>query len=212
MVGTHVMGFVLGSQPPIDPSDPYSGLNKHSMAGLHAFSMLTGRSASYTFYLDELMKAAPLSGTTGPIPQPSGGTTVTPTMTTTPTTTPTSMPTTTPTLTPPPSSTTTSSTSTTIMPPTSTSQVPIPTISAGSWYDAVTNVTFRRYYNSNLQATYGYIFPPTNASTDEFIGIFQAPVVAGYLGNSLGPGMRNNPLIVGWVDGTTPRVSARWAT
>ncbi|EAU83855.1 hypothetical protein CC1G_09524 [Coprinopsis cinerea okayama7 len=85
---------------------------------------------------------------------------------------------------------------------------------ASQWYDSLTGVTWQRYYQQDFDASWGYLFPSSagGAATDEFIGIFQAPANSGWIGNSLGGGMRNAPLIVGWVDGTTPRISARWAT
>jgi Cytochrome domain of cellobiose dehydrogenase len=76
----------------------------------------------------------------------------------------------------------------------------------------LTGVTFRRYYNADVDTSWGYIFPPTTGETDDFVGIFQAPASAGWIGNSLGGGMRNAPLLLGWVDNGNPKLSVRWAT
>lgn len=84
------------------------------------------------------------------------------------------------------------------------------------WVDSATNVTFSRFYVKAEDIGYGYVFPPLPAAgqpaADEFIGIFTAPIAAGWVGNALGPGMKNNLLILGWVSGTTPVLSTRYAT
>lgn len=60
---------------------------------------------------------------------------------------------------------------------------------------------------------YGYLFPPLPAAgqapSNEFIGIFTAPASTGWIGSSLGGGMTNNLLIVGWTNGNTPVLSSR---
>ncbi|KAJ3500222.1 hypothetical protein NLJ89_g9889 [Agrocybe chaxingu] len=84
------------------------------------------------------------------------------------------------------------------------------------WCDSLTNVCFTSYYYPDLDTTWGYAFPPLPAAgqtpSDEFIGIFVGPSSLGWIGNSLGNGMRQNPLIVAWTDGNTPRASVRFTS
>ncbi|KAG2006962.1 cellobiose dehydrogenase [Coprinopsis cinerea AmutBmut pab1-1] len=72
------------------------------------------------------------------------------------------------------------------------------------WCDSITDICFQRYYDADLDIAWGYVFPPSPSAgepqPDEFIGLFTGPVSAGWIGNSLGGGMRSNPLVVGWVD------------
>jgi len=85
---------------------------------------------------------------------------------------------------------------------------------AAQWCDSQTKICFQRYYISDLDVGLGYIFPPlpsSGAAPDDFIGIYTAPAGAGWIGNSLGGGMTNSLLIVGWMNGGTPVVSARRA-
>ena len=86
--------------------------------------------------------------------------------------------------------------------------------SVGEWADPVAKVTWTRYHDPDLDLTQGYIFPPASEgqAPDEFVGIFQAPSSGGYIGSSLGGGMRENLLLVAWTDGKIPRISPRWAT
>ncbi|KAF9057253.1 hypothetical protein BJ165DRAFT_1333787, partial [Panaeolus papilionaceus] len=84
------------------------------------------------------------------------------------------------------------------------------------WCDSITSICFGRFYISNLDTAHGYIFPPLPSSggtpSNEFIGFFTAPLSTGWVGMSLGGGMTSNPLLVGWTDGNTPRVSVRYVT
>ncbi|PPQ71370.1 hypothetical protein CVT24_011756 [Panaeolus cyanescens] len=86
--------------------------------------------------------------------------------------------------------------------------------SAARWCDSITGLCFARYYLPSLDVGFGYVFPPLPPAgqqpSNEFIGFFTAPVTTGWIGNSLGGGMRSNPLIVAWTDNSTPRVSARY--
>ncbi|TFK32758.1 hypothetical protein BDQ12DRAFT_701066 [Crucibulum laeve] len=84
--------------------------------------------------------------------------------------------------------------------------------SATQWCDNLTNICFTRYYLQSLDTGFGYVFPPLQPPSNEFIGIYTAPVSAGWIGNSLGGGMRSNPLIIGWIDESKPVVSARFVS
>lgn len=80
----------------------------------------------------------------------------------------------------------------------------------GRWCDSLSGACFQRFYDPRVDTTWGYAFPPT--PNGEFIGIYIAPVTAGWIGASLGGGMENNPLILTWVDGTKPMLSVRYTT
>ncbi|RXW15117.1 hypothetical protein EST38_g10738 [Candolleomyces aberdarensis] len=71
---------------------------------------------------------------------------------------------------------------------------------ASQWCDSITDICFQRYYDEELNMGWGYLFPPAASAPGEFVGLFTAPVSAGWVGNSLGGGMRSNPLVIGWVD------------
>ncbi|TFK21044.1 CBD9-like protein [Coprinopsis marcescibilis] len=75
------------------------------------------------------------------------------------------------------------------------------------WCDSWTNVCFQRFYDASIDTGWGYLFPSTPRT--EFIGIFTAPVGVGWVGTSLGGGMRSNPLLLAWVNGQTPLISVR---
>ncbi|RXW23642.1 hypothetical protein EST38_g2206 [Candolleomyces aberdarensis] len=81
---------------------------------------------------------------------------------------------------------------------------------ATRWCDGLTGICLWRYHEENLDLGYGYIFPPTARNSTEFIGFLTAPASVGWIGSSLGGPMRNNTLIVGWVDGNKPVISARF--
>ncbi|KAJ2916211.1 hypothetical protein MD484_g4181, partial [Candolleomyces efflorescens] len=83
---------------------------------------------------------------------------------------------------------------------------------SGQWTDPITNVAgFQRYYDSILDTSYAFLFPPLQPTSNEFIGIYTGPSTVGYLGTSLGGGMRSNLLIVGWLNNAnTPVVSPRY--
>ncbi|CAA7262731.1 unnamed protein product [Cyclocybe aegerita] len=82
------------------------------------------------------------------------------------------------------------------------------------WCDSVTDICFSRYYLEDLDTTFGYLFPPLPSDgqppSDEFIGIFIAPASTGWIGNSLGGGMRSNPLVIGWVNESAAVLSVRF--
>ncbi|TFK28302.1 cellobiose dehydrogenase [Coprinopsis marcescibilis] len=82
---------------------------------------------------------------------------------------------------------------------------------ASEWCDSTTDICFQRHYDADLDFGFGYIFPPEPAAgaprSTEFIGIFTGPRGTGWLGNSLGGGMRNNPLIVAWVNADNSAVA-----
>ncbi|RXW12263.1 hypothetical protein EST38_g13592 [Candolleomyces aberdarensis] len=84
--------------------------------------------------------------------------------------------------------------------------------SATQWTDPLTNIPFWRYVDTSVDAGYGFIFPPLQPTSNEFIGIFTVPTGAGWAGVSLGGGMRSNLLIVGWLNGNTPVLSSRYVT
>ncbi|TFK28283.1 CBD9-like protein [Coprinopsis marcescibilis] len=86
--------------------------------------------------------------------------------------------------------------------------------SVGEWADPVAGVTWTRWTDPDLDVTTGWVFPPLSGgqAPDEFVGIFQAPSSGGYIGSSLGGGMRENLLLLAWTDGKIPRISPRWAT
>ena len=71
---------------------------------------------------------------------------------------------------------------------------------ASEWCDSITDICFQRFYDEELGMGWGYLFPPASSAPGEFVGLFTAPVAAGWIGNSLGGGMRSNPLVIGWVD------------
>ncbi|KAH6903269.1 hypothetical protein BKA70DRAFT_1404253 [Coprinopsis sp. MPI-PUGE-AT-0042] len=81
---------------------------------------------------------------------------------------------------------------------------------AEQWCDPLSTVCFHRFHNPSLDIGWGYLFPST--PSDEFIGIFTAPASVGWIGNSLGGGMNNNPLVIGWTDGGKAVVSVRSTT
>jgi len=62
-----------------------------------------------------------------------------------------------------------------------------------------------------LDVSWGFLFPPLSPASTEFIGFFIAPKDAGWVGISLGGGMVNNLLVVGWVNGNQPVASVRRA-
>ncbi|TFK75515.1 hypothetical protein BDN72DRAFT_831768 [Pluteus cervinus] len=78
---------------------------------------------------------------------------------------------------------------------------------ASQWCDSLTSICFQRFYFETLDTGFGYLFP--SPPTNEFIGIFTAPTSAGWVGSSLGGGMTNNPLLVGWVNNGRATISAR---
>lgn len=84
---------------------------------------------------------------------------------------------------------------------------------AAEWCDdGQTGFCWYRYDADELQTGWGFMFPRDSApgrSMNEFIGILSAPVAVGWLGASLGGGMRSNPLIVGWLNGTAGAISIR---
>lgn len=64
--------------------------------------------------------------------------------------------------------------------------------------DGLTSACFQVHYESHLDTAWGYLFPPIGR--DEFVGLFIAPIKSGWIGSSLGGSMRQNLLIVGWLD------------
>ena len=77
---------------------------------------------------------------------------------------------------------------------------------AEPWCDGLSKVCFNRFHEPNLDIGWGYLFPST--PRDEFIGIFTAPASVGWIGNSLGGGMNNNPLVIGWMDNSGKAVAS----
>ncbi|PVG04190.1 CBD9-like protein [Serendipita vermifera] len=82
---------------------------------------------------------------------------------------------------------------------------------SGEWCDSVTDICFQRFHDPDRDVGYGFIFPP-NKNTTEFIGIFTAPVQTGWTGVCLGSDMRNNLLLVGWMNDGEPVMSSRFST
>lgn len=80
------------------------------------------------------------------------------------------------------------------------------------WVDPLTNIPFQRYTDTILDTTYSFLFPPLTPASNEFIGILTAPASIGWVGTSLGGGMRSNLLILGWTNGNTALASPRYVT
>lgn len=186
LTGEQLFGWALNPNiKPDNPSNPNSGLTQHGRVGLWSLNVGNAHSSLYSVYLYQLQNT-PLLG---------GGTTTTTTTSTIATTT---------------TSTTSTRTSTTITSPTST-----PTQGTGplasQWCDGYTYICFWRHYDASIDTAWGYLFPST--WSDEFIGIFVAPITSGWVGASLGGSMLENPLVLGWVDSTNNlQVSVRRAT
>ena len=83
---------------------------------------------------------------------------------------------------------------------------------AQQWTDPLTSISFYRHYDSGTDTAWGFVFPPLQPTSNEFIGFFIAPRNSGWIGTSLGGRMTSNLLILGWTNGATPIVSPRFTT
>lgn len=84
---------------------------------------------------------------------------------------------------------------------------------AAEWCDeGQTGVCFHRYHDEAQDIGWGYLFPESNPDgsvPNELIGIYTAPSAVGWVGNSLGGGMRFSPLVLGWIHENTAMASLR---
>ena len=82
----------------------------------------------------------------------------------------------------------------------------------GQYVDPDNGITFWGYTEPAHGVTYGYIFPPLSANSNEFIGEIVAPIATKWAGVSPGGAMVNNLLLVAWPNGNSIVRSARYAT
>ncbi|KAG6865808.1 hypothetical protein C0991_011613 [Blastosporella zonata] len=86
-------------------------------------------------------------------------------------------------------------------------------LSQGAAYtDPDNGISFWGYTDPVHQVTYGYVFPPLESSSNEFIGEIVAPIAAKWVGASPGGAMLQNLLLVAWPNGNSIVRSARYAT
>ncbi|TFK24100.1 cellobiose dehydrogenase [Coprinopsis marcescibilis] len=80
------------------------------------------------------------------------------------------------------------------------------------YVDPDNGITFSGITDPVHGVTYGYILPPLDPPSDEFIGEIVAPIENAWVGASPGGGMVNNVLIVAWPNGDKVVGSIRLAT
>ncbi|KAJ2927968.1 hypothetical protein H1R20_g9137, partial [Candolleomyces eurysporus] len=81
-----------------------------------------------------------------------------------------------------------------------------------SYVDPDTGITFWGITDPVHGVTYGYVFPPLDTDSDEFIGEIVAPIESKWVGASPRGGMLNNLLLVAWPNGDSIVASTRLAT
>lgn len=82
----------------------------------------------------------------------------------------------------------------------------------GPYVDADNGITFYGYTEPAHGVTYGFVFPPLDQNSTEFIGEIVAPIAGAWAGVSPGGSMLNNLLLVAWPNAGKIVRSARFAT
>ncbi|EAU86798.2 cellobiose dehydrogenase [Coprinopsis cinerea okayama7 len=80
-----------------------------------------------------------------------------------------------------------------------------------SYVDPDTGITFQGRTDPVHGVTIGYVLPPLEPASDEFIGQILAPIENGWVGIAPGGGMINNLLVVAWPNGNEVVASVRMA-
>ncbi|KAF9525707.1 cellobiose dehydrogenase [Crepidotus variabilis] len=84
--------------------------------------------------------------------------------------------------------------------------------SGGPYIDPDNGVTFYGITEPAHGVTYGFVFPPLDQNSTEFIGEIVAPIAAGWAGVAPGGSMLRNLLLVAWPNAGKIVRSARYAT
>ena len=84
--------------------------------------------------------------------------------------------------------------------------------SAAPYTDPDNGITFWGITDPAHGVTYGYVFPPDPATSNEFIGEIVAPIATKWAGVSPIGSMLHSLLLVAWPNGNSIVRSARYAT
>jgi cellobiose dehydrogenase (acceptor) len=78
-------------------------------------------------------------------------------------------------------------------------------------YTDASGLPFSGVYDSAIDSHFGFLFP-TSTTGSEFIGEWIVPLSQKWAGISLGSGMKNNPLVVAWVNNGQVVSTTRFTT